>query len=233
MATLDSFIRSKALNQIPQKKLEIMMSSIENLDIKQKSLLTTAYNRYYESNLPIEYWDLKMESDFVGEKILMEYYLNYVNDLKNNYIKGKSLCFCGPHGVGKTFCSISILKKAIQKGYQCLYTSLSDATNVLIQSSSEEKYAARKELTMVDFLFLDEFDPRFIATNLGADLYARTLETIFRVRAQNKLPTLFATNSPNVLESFNGPLKNSIDSLFKGYVEEVVVFGNDFRKKDK
>jgi DNA replication protein DnaC len=84
---------------------------------------------------------------------------------------------------------------------------------------------------MVDFLVIDEFDSRFIQSDNAADLYARTLEGIFRTRSQNKIPTLMCTNSPNIIETFNGSLKNSVDSLFNGYLNIFPVFGEDYRKK--
>lgn len=241
--------RSRALNNVPKPKLLTKHASIieacevcSTKDIKiGKSLETglcekcritvTAYNRYFEANIPIEYWDLKMDKDFVGYSGLLTKYNEYVTDLKQSYINGSSVCFAGSHGLGKTMTTTCILKKACQKGYNCLYTTLSDVVNVLTAADSEEKFLARKELIMVDFLVIDEFDSRFIATENAADLYARTLEGIFRTRSQNKLPTLMCTNSPNILETFTGALKQSIGSLMKGYLKMFPVLGEDFRPK--
>jgi hypothetical protein len=39
------------------------------------------------------------------------------------------------------------------------------------------------------------------------------------------------TNSPNVVESFHGSLKASIDSLMKGYTKVFPVLGEDVRKR--
>lgn len=125
-----------------------------------------------------------------------------------------------------------ILKKASQKGFSCLYTTLSDIVSVLTSGSGEDKYLARRELALVDFLAIDEFDSRFMPSDNAADLYARSLESVFRTRSQNKLPTLMGTNSPNPVESFSGPLKVSIDSLMKGYIKVFSVApGRDFRKE--
>jgi DNA replication protein DnaC len=124
-----------------------------------------------------------------------------------------------------------ILKKSCQKGYSCLYSTLGDIVHVVTQALGEDKYLARRELALVDFLVIDEFDSRFMPSENAADLYARSLESVFRTRSQNKLPTLMCTNSPNIVESFNGPLKQSIDSLIKGYLNIYPVFGEDFRKK--
>lgn len=230
-----NFTRSRALNNIPAKKLQEELSSIQNgsdtTDIKNVKLI--AINRYAESNIPIEYWKLKMEKDFIGDSRLKQKYEEYVSDMKTSYISGNSICLAGSHGLGKTMTVTCILKKACQKGYSCLYTTLSDIVNVLTTDSGEDKFLARRELVLVDFLVIDEFDPRFMATENAADLYARSLEGIFRTRSANKLPTLMCTNSPNVVESFSGQLRASIGSLMSGYLKVFPVLGDDFRKKAK
>jgi DNA replication protein DnaC len=232
MDTLD-FTRSKALNNIPSKKLQEAMAAVENgsdtLEVKATKL--TAINRYMESNIPIEYWTLKMERDFIGDPRLKQKYDDYIADLNASYISGTSLCFAGAHGLGKTMTATCILKKACLKGYNCLYTNLSDIVSVLTSGSNEDKFLARRELALVDFLVIDEFDSRFMPSENAADLYARSLESVFRTRSQNKLPTLMCTNSPNPVESFNGSLKASISSLMSGYLQVFPVMGEDIRKK--
>lgn len=130
-----------------------------------------------------------------------------------------------------TMTATAILKKASQKGYSCLYTTLSDIVSVLTQGSGEDKFLSRRELALVDFLVIDEFDSRFMPSENAADLYARSLESVFRTRSQNKLPTLMCTNSPNIRETFTGPLKASIGSLMSGYLPIFPVLGDDFRDK--
>jgi DNA replication protein DnaC len=232
MNSLD-FSRSPSLNNIPKKKLNEWLTTVEasEEDLKTKSTRLIAINRYAESNIPIEYWSLKMEKDFHGDPRLFTKYNEYTADLKNSYISGHSICFAGGHGLGKTMTVTCILKKASHKGFSCLYTTLSDIVTVLTSAPNDEKFLAKRELALVDFLVIDEFDSRFMPSDNAADLYARSLESVFRTRSQNKLPTLMCTNSPNVVESFNGPLKASIDSLMKGYLKVFPVLGDDFRKK--
>ncbi len=233
MDNLD-FVRCKSLNTIPAKKLRQALTAVnESQDsLEAKSTKLTAINRYAESNVPIEYWTLKMERDFKGDPRLLTKFSEYVADLKLAYEAGTSVCFVGSHGVGKTMTIACILKKASLKGYSSLYTTLSDIVSVLTQGTNEDKFLARRELVMVDFLAIDEFDPRFVSSENAADLYARSLESIFRTRSQNKLPTLMATNSPNPVKSFSGPLEASIDSLTKGYLEMFTIApGKDFRKE--
>jgi DNA replication protein DnaC len=239
--------RSLALNNIPLLQIKERVASIlaaceicslrtsdNNIDgaCNKCSLIITSLNRYAESNIPIEYWNLKM-TNFTGDPKLLAKFKEYTADLRSSFINGVSICFAGAHGVGKTFTCTSILKKACHKGYSCLYTTLSDIVSVLTQAPNEEKWLARRELTMVNFLVIDEFDSRFLASDNAADLYARTLEGIFRTRAQNKIPTLICTNSPNILEAFNGTLKQSIGSLMSGYLKTVIVLGEDHRKQNE
>src|SRR5271157_2876691 len=123
-----NFIRSKALNNIPLKKLEAALDSVStlNLDKQKEMAYKIAINRYAESNIPLEYWTLKMDSDFVGDERLKKRYDEYIADIKQSYVSGVSICFAGGHGRGKTLCAACILKKVVQKGYSALYTTLSD-----------------------------------------------------------------------------------------------------------
>jgi len=225
------FSRSRALNNIPDKKLQDQIKLIQQSNDERKNIKLIAVNRYAESNIPVEYWNLKMEKDFFGDPRLLKKYQEYIQDINNSYLSGSSICFAGNNGTGKTMTSCCILKKACEKGFMCLYSTLSDIVNILTQSSSEQKFISRRELNMIDFLVIDEFDPRFMATDNTIDLYARTLETVFRTRSQNKLPTIMCTNSPNIVECFNGQLKISLDSLIKGYLKMFPVFGEDARKR--
>ncbi len=135
-------------------------------------------------------------------------------------------------GVGKTFTTTSILKIALKNNYSCLYTTLSEVVSLLTQAPNEKKYDGRVLLNTIDFLVLDEFDNRFMSTENAVELYGRTLESVFRTRSQNKLPTIMCTNSPNISEIFSGPLKDSLNSLMSAYLKVLPIFGEDFRKKE-
>lgn len=239
-------LRSQCLNNVPSKKhKEKIFSAIKSCETcssvqrgnisdglcNKCALINLIYNRYAESNIPIEYWDLKMDSNFRGYAPLKSKYEEVVLDLKKTYFDGVSICFAGSHGLGKTMTVSCILKKASQKGFTCLYTTLSDIVNTLTQAESHDKFLARRELVLVDFLVIDEFDSRFISSESSAELFASIMESVFRTRSQNRLPTFMCTNSPNIIETFNGPLKQSLNSLMKGNLKMFPVFGEDFRTK--
>lgn len=158
-------------------------------------------------------------------------YFENIIDIHKSYMNGLSYCLAGTHGVGKTLTATNILKYIVSNNFTGLYTTLSDVVSVLTTASNEDKFNARKELMEVDFLVIDEFDSRFVSTESSADLFGRTLENILRSRLQNKLPIILVTNSPNPVETFNGSLKKSLESLMN-QVPLKVVMGKDHRKEN-
>jgi len=231
MDNLD-FVRCQALNTVPQRKLQEALQAVERSsdDLTTRALKQTAINRYAESNIPLEYWTLKMERDFKGDPRLLAKYTEYVADLKAMCQGGTSLCFAGGHGLGKTLTITSILKKAAHKGFSCLYTTLSDIVVVMTSGYGEDRAVARRELVMVDFLAIDEADIRFFnQSDNSKDLYGRAFESIIRARLQNKLPILLATNSPNIKENFVSFFKDSLGSLLSNVEIFSVMPGIDFR----
>jgi DNA replication protein DnaC len=239
-----NFLRSKALNNIPNSKIQEKLNSItlgceecKTKHISDGDILCSkcrdkieAINRYSESNIPIEYWKLNIEKNFDGDKKLLEKYYEITKELVRTFELGTSLCLCGNHGQGKTYFATSLLKKAALKNYTCLYTTLSDVVSALTQSYND-KHDSRKELTMVDFLVIDECDLRFFnQSDNSTELFGRTFESILRTRLQNRLPTIMATNSPNLKENFNSLFKNSLGSLLNKVEFFIILPGPDFRE---
>lgn len=185
--------------------------------------------RYYEANIPVDYWFLSM-NDFKGDKVFYNKYKEIVSDIDKQYNDGLKVCFAGRHGVGKTFTATSILKKSAIKGYSSFYVTLTDVINLMTSRDFESKNIAREGLLKVDFLVIDEFDSRFMGSDGASDLYGRIIEPTLRHRLQNKLPTIICTNNLDIVSSFNGPLKDSIASLMK-MVNKIMVLGTDFREK--
>jgi len=205
------------------------IKTIEQIDglCERCSINVLAYKRYANANIPFAYWNLDMK-DFVGAANLLKLY-NEI-DVKSMYSNGSSYFLVGNNGSGKTTTATNILKLAAQKGYTCAYSTLSDIVAVLTESPFEEKYTARKELTLADFVCIDEVDNRFAPTENAADLFGRTLEPILRTRLQNKIPTILVSNSPNPAEAFNGAMKISMDSLYSS-IKVIIAVGNDYRKE--
>src|SRR5690606_8519381 len=121
--------RCQALSLIPQKKIvgaqervikncEICKNKTpEQILCKACNYKTIAIKRYAESNIPVEYWFLDMETHFKGFATLKKKYDEYTSDIKKTYLDGLAVCFAGSYGVGKSLTSACILKVACLKGY--------------------------------------------------------------------------------------------------------------------
>lgn len=239
MASLN--ISNNPLVNIPKNKIDKIIKDISincavcfnlkqvNLDARCEKCAARliAFHRYARANIPIEFWEPSMEQ-FKGAELLKKIYKNSIDQLSSFYNEGWSFLLAGTHGCGKTYVSSNILKIACQKGFTCLYTTLSDVVSVLIEAPYEDKFTARKEILNCDFLVIDEIDPRFF-NNGSMELFGKTLENMIRTRFSNKLPNIFITNSPNILEAFKGEIGASLSSLFHR-VKEFSIIGNDYRK---
>lgn len=242
---MSSIARSESLSSIPQRKLfEALEATIRNCATcsgkegvridqglcMQCRVMNKALHKYAESNIPVKYWALEMDHHFYGFPGLKVKYEEMVSDIPKTYRDGVSYCFAGGHGLGKTLTVCNVLKRAAERGYSALYVNLNDIVAVTLSRETDDRFVARKELLGVDFLVIDEFDSRFMPGDKASDLFGKILEEIFRSRHQNGLPLLMCTNSPNVVESFQGNMKASIESLMST-VKIVPVLGKDFRKE--
>ncbi len=189
-------------------------------------------DRYVQANIPIDFWAKEM-SQFEGDKKLVRIFNELNENFKEYYKSGKSMILVGSHGVGKTFFACSILKQAAIRGYGSLYTTLGDVVSVLIYGDSYTKFAARKELMMVSFLCLDEFDSRFINNENAAELFGRILESIIRIRFQNHMPTILLSNDLDPSKALGTNLGASVSSLITGNCKKICVIGGDYRNKQK
>lgn len=193
--------------------------------------IVEAVQRYYQSNIPVDYWFRDMYN-FKGDKSLVKRYEEITKDIHKSYRAGSSICFAGSHGCGKTTVCASILKRVVETNkYTALYVNLTDIISVML-SQNEDKEQARKKLLEVDFLVIDEVDQRFMGTENAADLFGRILEPIIRTRIQNKMPLFFCTNSPRVTDAFTGSLKASFTSLMH-MITVHAILGKDFRAESK
>lgn len=219
---------------IPRKKLDIAVEKIKNRFSDDNGILTIeggriveALQRYYETNIPVDYWFREM-SNFKGSKILVDYYNKVTKSISYSYDNGTNICFAGSHGNGKSLTISCILKRVVESAkYDALYVNLADIVSFLT-SKGEDRETARNLLLSVDFLAIDEFDDRFMGSDNASDLFGRILESVLRTRIQNQLPIFLCTNSPNVKSIFAGPLQSSINSLMRK-VKIIPILGKDFR----
>jgi DNA replication protein DnaC len=194
--------------------------------------LTEAFQRYWQSNIPVDYWFRDM-NEFKGDKSLVKRYQEIVKDIEKTYTEGVRVCFAGKHGSGKSMVCSCILKRVVEQGkYTALYVNLTDIINVMT-SPNGDRDESRRLLLETDFLVIDEVDQRFMGTENAADLFGRILEPVIRTRIQNRMPVFFCTNSPNVTDSFTGSLKASFSSLMHMVQLHAIMPGKDFRTDEK
>ena len=182
-----------------------------------------------ESSIPVGYWFLTMR-DFKGSDALKDIVQDYMENIEDYYMEGKSMCFAGNQGTGKTMSSICILKKAIRRGFSACYITASDILNEWTDYKNSSEL--RRKLREVDFLLIDELDSRFFTSDSVKELFSGIYENVFRYRAHNTLPTIICTNeTEEILNVFHGAAIQSIGSLNKQYLEIIPVVGKDFRKR--
>lgn len=204
-------------NNLPEKKLELTLANIENSDDNQenKNIKSTAINRYHDSNLPIIFWTKLNIPDKAKD-----FFDKYVIDLNKTYYDGSSILIIGDHGSGKSIVGASIIKKACQKNYRCLYVTMETSVNLI---NSQHKTEAFDELLSVDFLMIDDLNKYYISSEAQSELYGRALDNILRNRIMNKLPIILCSASPNFLDSFGGATKAPLQSLFARIPKLVLV----------
>lgn len=230
------------LRTISKNKIELYKNDILNsceickqenkISCDKCILKSVLIDRYSDANIPLDFI-YKTIDDFYGDKKIKTLYEDTTKDILSSYRDGKSICLRGNHGTGKTFISSLILKKCVERGMKALYTTLGDVVNVLVYANSKTKYEASRELKMIDWLVIDEFDSRFMGNDNAAELFGRILESIIRIRFQNSMPTILITNNPDPTKALGEQLGASIGSLMKGYVWDIPVIGADFRTKNK
>jgi len=182
-----------------------------------------------EANIPVGYWLLNMK-DFQGAPNLKEITDEYAANIRQKYVEGKSICFAGSQGTGKTMSAICILKAALKSNLSVYYITATDLLNEM--TNSRTNYELRMKLRNADFLVIDELDSRFFVSDSVKELFSGIYENVFRFRAHNTMPTIMCTNeTEGILSIFYGAGVQSIGSLNHQYLTIYPVVGQDFRKR--
>ena len=180
------------------------------------------------ANITAGYWQLTL-NDFCETAKIKDIAKEYMEHIKENYYKGKSVCFVGTPGTGKTMSGVFILRAAIKAQFSVYYITASDLFNEIVSSKNVE---IRNHLKSVDFLMIDELDSRFFYSENSRELFSGIYENIFRYRTHNNLPTIICSNeTDDIMNVFSGACVQNIASLNKQYLVTHPVAGIDFRKR--
>lgn len=184
--------------------------------------------RYAASGIPVAYWSNSFK-DFSGDQNFAEIFREKLKDVNSFYDNGKSLILVGSLGVGKTYSICCLLKLAIVNDYSTIYTTMADVISKTIRDGGGEYL---QSLLEVDFLAIDELDPRWIfPSEKSEQLFGSTMEHLLRSRFQNGLPTIMCSNADDVDKIFAGHFGKTFKSLRSQHVEIIYVSGKDHRRK--
>jgi DNA replication protein DnaC len=219
--------------RLPANKLEqIKQNIINECDCEKKRCHKCAskisrYTQYAESGIPLVYWDKAMK-DFQGDKRFKEDVTDIISDIDKFYSEGKSIALVGNLGTGKSYAGCAILRKALVSGYTGIYIQMVEIINGVL---SKQDSNLLNELATIDFLMIDEFDPRHVFNSEKVErIFGSTLEYLLRTRFQNKLPTILCSNAADIDDVLSSDFAKAFSSLKSMYLTELYVSGKDFRK---
>lgn len=215
--------------KIAREKAKIYKEcSCQNGSCLQCQKKTARIDRYAKSEIPVSYWNSSFK-EFSGDQNFAEIFRDKIKDINSYYDNGKSLILVGSLGVGKTYSICCLLKLAIVNDYSTLYTTMADIVNRVIRDGGGEYL---QSLLEVDFLAIDELDPRWIfPSEKSEQLFGSTMEHLLRSRFQNGLPTIMCSNADDVDKIFAGNFGKTFKSLRSQHIEILYVSGKDHRRK--
>lgn len=216
---------------IPQNKISIEKENVfKKCQCKIGSCIecqkkASRIDKYAAAEIPVQYWNSSYK-DFEGDKKFAEKFREHLKDIKSVYNNGKSIILVGTLGVGKTYSVCCMLKIALVNDYSVYYTTMAD---IISHSIREGDYL--EKLLSVDFLVIDELDPRWIFPSEKTEqLFGSTMEHLLRTRFQNKLPTIMCSNADDVDKIFSGTFSRTFKSLRSYHTDILYVSGIDHRR---
>lgn len=139
--------------------------------------------------------------------------------------KSGSILMTGNTGLGKTHLSLSIVKEAIKKGYNCAYGS---AQNFLTKienehfSRGDERTDTLDALITADLLIFDDLGTEFSSPYINSTIYS-----IINTRLLSQKPTIISTNLS--LEELKHRYGDRIVSRIMGSYDILCFEGRDIR----
>lgn len=187
-----------------------------------------------QANVPPKYWDYTVEDFDVANKLVKTKIEEYIKKFEKVLEHGQGLFLVGGNGTGKTLTACVILKEALKANYTVRFASL----NEIIAMSTDGTYnpEARKrfkeQIMEVDFLVIDDITKTYKNKEKRASTFIDIqFDNVFRTRANYNLPVIITSNhrQEEVLNSVDEVLTNSLLSLFRGHLKDIVYLGKDRR----
>jgi len=148
-----------------------------------------------DAHIGESYWDAVV--DEITVPLFRDTALRYTGDLEDTRKHGSGLYLFGANGCGKTHTMSVILKVAMEHRYSALLVTPAEIKAIKAGDVvSMQQIGAPNMLTEVAFLGIDDFCKEQYKSAADRPLfYEQAIEEILRQRAQNRLPTLFTSNT--------------------------------------
>jgi len=149
-----------------------------------------------------------------------------ITDYINNFDGTKNLLLYGSYGTGKSHLSISITKKLMEKGYQCLFLSLPKLLTKIKETFNNDGVTEDELLNMiqqVDLLVLDD-----IGAEHNTDWVNAKLFEVFDSRAGKS--TIYTTNLNS--KELRAQINERNFSRIMENTQVIRMNGRDYRRKE-
>jgi len=221
---------------IPKNKIQRYKQTIRSLcklcegeGCSECSKKSIRIDNYATANIPLNYWKLSWK-EFAGDPNFKTVIAEKLGDIEGVYDRGESFMFTGIYGTGKTYAACCIVKMAVAHKFSAQYIAMQDVVNRIL-SKKLDTFSVLKEFTEIDFLVIDEFDPRWIFPSENVEqIFGSALEHILRTRWQNGLPTIMCSNMADVDNILGGRFARAFKSLRNEFLQVIPVGGKDFRR---
>ena len=230
-------IRSTLANGIPFKSLttdekhkaiittdkikELLNNSKHSEDMKE--VILRYLIRLTLSKIPIEYWNLHLDSLKVSSeyKDTVGY---YIDNIENAADKGMGVFFTGSNGIGKTSMMCEIGKVAVAHCFAVQYFTVYEYVTG-IQNGDTEIWDSK--INSAGFCLIDEIDKKYMKS--GSDFVVKTVDNLFRKILNAGKVIIACTNW--TLDEIRENFGESISSLIFGKCKIVNMIGSDYRSE--
>lgn len=149
--------------------------------------------------------------------------------------KGYGIYIYGACGVGKTHLIACMVNELINKMHSVIITNLSEISKkirtIYNTRGNEEEFL--KELTTVEFLFIDDFGTEMVQKGGEDNFLQEKIFDIVNSRYNNLLPTIYTSNySLQELITARGIAEKTIDRVAETSKAILKLEGVNFRKKE-
>lgn len=150
--------------------------------------------------VPQKYWEATLQSDLHTDALQRA--IEFMND---GFRQGQLLCLMGTAGAGKTYAAVGALRAATKVKRRFFDTEAMCVELIAGNDDGETYHKARTTF----FAVFDDFGSQYVKEAGSLEM---KLESIFRAREANNLPTILTSNlsSEDFMQRISGRMKSRI-----------------------